>query len=220
MEKFMLKARIFGASLIALSAGMGSAMAADIPVETPAPAPDVSYTPEPSFSWTGFYVGGLAGYEWANIDADVPGDFDTDNFLGGVFTGYNFDVGNGLVLGVEGDVTYHDQNGGDGGVEVGTDWNGTLRGRIGYAMDRFMIYGTGGLAVANAEASDATSSDSQTAVGWTAGAGVETAFTNNVFGRVEYRYTDLGSDSYSLDSGDVDADLTSHAVMVGVGVKF
>jgi outer membrane immunogenic protein len=220
MEKFMLKARIFGASLIALSAGMGSAMAADIPVETPAPAPDVSYTPEPSFSWTGFYVGGLAGYEWANIDADVPGDFDTDNFLGGVFTGYNFDVGNGLVLGVEADVTYHDQNGGDGGVEVGTDWNGTLRGRIGYAMDRFMIYGTGGLAVANAEASDASSSDSQTAVGWTAGAGVETAFTNNVFGRVEYRYTDLGSDSYSLDSGDVDADLTSHAVMVGVGVKF
>jgi outer membrane immunogenic protein len=87
-------------------------------------------------------------------------------------------------------------------------------------MNRFMIYGTGGLAVANAEASDATSSEDNTAVGWTAGAGVETDFTNNVFGRIEYRYTDLGSDSYSLDSGDVDADLTSHGVMVGVGVKF
>jgi outer membrane immunogenic protein len=216
----MLKARIFGASLIALSAGTVGAMAADFPVETPPPAPDVSYTPEPDFTWTGFYIGGLAGYEWANIDTDIPGDFDTDNFLGGVFTGYNFDVGNGLVLGVEGDVTYHDQNGSDGGVEFGTDWNGTLRGRIGYAMNRFMIYGTGGLAVANAEASDATSSEDNTAVGWTAGAGVETAFTNNVFGRIEYRYTDLGSDSYSLDSGDVDADLTSHGVMVGVGVKF
>jgi outer membrane immunogenic protein len=216
----MLKARVFGASLIALSAGIGGAYAADFPVETPPPAPDVTYNPEPAFSWTGFYVGGLVGYEWADVDTDVAGDFETDNFLGGVFTGYNFDMGNGLVLGVEGDVTYHDQSAESGGVEFGTDWNGTLRGRIGYAMDRFMVYGTGGLAVANAEADDGVVSDSQTAVGWTAGAGVETAFTNNVFGRVEYRYTDLGSDEFSLSGGDVDADLSSHGVMVGVGVKF
>ena len=87
-------------------------------------------------------------------------------------------------------------------------------------MGRFMVYGTGGLAVANAEASNATSSDSQTAVGWTAGAGVEAAVTDNVFARVEYRYTDLGSDSYSLDSGDTDAELKSHGVMVGLGFKF
>jgi len=66
----MLKARIFGASLIALSAGTVGAMAADIPLETPTPSPDVSYNPEPAFSWTGFYVGGLAGYEWSKIDTD------------------------------------------------------------------------------------------------------------------------------------------------------
>jgi outer membrane immunogenic protein len=216
----MLKARVFGASLIALSAGMGGAYAADIPLETPTPGPDLSYEPEPAFSWTGFYLGGLAGYEWADMETDAS-DFDSDNFAGGVFTGYNFDVGNGLVVGVEGDVTYHDQEGTDSaGVDFGTDWNGTLRGRLGYAMGRFMVYGTGGLAVANAEASDATSSDSQTAVGWTAGAGVEAAVTDNVFARVEYRYTDLGSDSYSLDSGDTDAELKSHGVMVGLGFKF
>lgn len=216
----MLKLRVLGASLIALSAGMGGAMAADFPVETPIPAPDVSYDPEPAFTWTGFYVGGLGGYEWADLDTEA-GDFDSDNFLGGVFTGYNFDLGNGLVLGVEGDVTYHDQDGDNGaGFEYGTDWNGTLRGRIGYAMDRFMVYGTGGLAVANAEASFGGQSDSKTAIGWTAGGGVETAFTNNVFGRVEYRYTDLGDETFDVGGPDLDAGLTSHAVMVGVGVKF
>ncbi len=215
----MSRVRVFGASLIALSAGMGGALAADIPQETYTPAPEATYNPDPAFSWTGFYVGGIAGYEWADMDTD-QGDFETDNFLGGVFTGYNFDLGNGVVVGLEGDVTYHDQEGSNAAVEFGTDWNGTVRGRLGYAMDRFMVYGTGGLAVANAEASDLNSSDSKTAIGWTAGAGIETAFTNNVFGRVEYRYTDLGSESYTLDSGETDASLTSHGVMVGVGVKF
>lgn len=214
----MLNVRVFGASLIALSAGMGGAWAADIPVETPPPVAE-AYTPEPAFTWTGFYLGGLVGYEWADIETDA-GDFDSDNFLGGVFVGYNFDMGNGLVLGVEGDVTYHDQNGENDLVEFETDWNGTLRGRIGYAVDRFMIYGTGGLAVANAELSGGGDSDSQTAVGWTAGAGVEMAVTDNVFGRVEYRYTDLSDDSYTVAGEDLDAGLTSHAVMVGVGVKF
>jgi outer membrane immunogenic protein len=103
-------------------------------------------------------------------------------------------------------------------VSANTDWNGTLRPRLGYAFDRFMPYITGGLAVGNVEASDATSSDSGTAVGWTAGAGIETALTDNVTARVEYRYTDLGSDAISLDSGDVG--VASHGVMVGLGFKF
>jgi outer membrane immunogenic protein len=213
----MARFRFLGASLIALSAAAGPALAADISQDSYTPPPDVTYNPEPAFSWTGLYLGGLAGYGWGNVDTDT-GDFDADGFLGGVYTGYNYQFPSNVVIGIEGDVTYHDQEGSGGGVSANTDWNGTLRPRLGYAFDRFMPYITGGLAVGNVEASDATSSDSGTAVGWTAGAGVETAITDNVTARVEYRYTDLGSDAISIDSGDVD--VSSHAVMVGLGFKF
>jgi outer membrane immunogenic protein len=211
---------MIGASLIALSVGAGSAFAADISQDTYTPPPDVTYDPAPAFTWTGLYLGALGGYDWGHADTD-NGDFDADGWRGGLFTGYNFQLNNNVVVGVEGDVTYGNTEG-DGGVgptSVENDWNGTLRGRLGYAIDRFMIYGTGGLAVGNVEASIPGDSDSNTAVGWTAGAGVETAFTDNIFGRLEYRYTDLGSDSYSIGGG-TDVDFTSHGVMAGIGVKF
>jgi outer membrane immunogenic protein len=216
----MSRIRFLGASLIALSTATGgSAMAADISMEAPTPTPDVTYNSAPAFTWTGLYLGGVVGYGWGDVDTDTT-SFDADGFLGGVYTGYNYQFPNNVVLGIEGDVTYHDQSGsGAGGVSAETDWNGTLRPRLGYAFDRFMPYITGGLAVGNVEASEPGDSDSGTAVGWTAGAGIETAITDNVVGRVEYRYTDLGSNGASLaTAGDVD--VSSHSVMVGLGFKF
>jgi outer membrane immunogenic protein len=218
-ENTMARIRFLGASLIALSAAAGPAAAADISQDTYTPPPDVTYNPEPAFSWTGLYLGGVVGYGWGDVDTDTT-SFDADGFLGGVYTGYNYQFPNNVVVGIEGDVTYHDQDGsGAGGVSANTDWNGTLRPRLGYAFDRFMPYITGGLAVGNVEASEPGDSDSGTAVGWTAGAGIETAITDNVTARVEYRYTDLGSNGASLaTAGDVD--VSSHGVMVGLGFKF
>jgi outer membrane immunogenic protein len=210
---------MLGASLMALSAGAGSAYAADIPQGTYVPPPDVTYEPTPAFTWTGFYLGALGGYDWGQADTD-NGNFDADGWRGGLFSGYNFQLDNNVVLGVEGDVTYGNAEGNGGGpnTSVENDWDGTLRGRLGYAFDRFMVYGTGGLAVGRVEASEGGVSDTNTAVGWTAGAGVETAFTDNVFGRLEYRSTDLGSDSYSLGTTTPDVNYTSHGVMAGIGV--
>jgi len=212
---------IFGASLIALSVGAGSAFAADLSQDNYTPPPDVTYNPAPAFTWTGFYLGGVGGYDWGKADTD-NGDFDADGWRGGLFSGYNFQLDNNVVLGVEGDVTYGnaDGSGGTPNTSVKNDWDGTLRGRLGYAFGRFMIYGTGGLAVGRVEASEGGVSDDNTAVGWTAGAGVETAFTDNVFGRLEYRYTDLGSDNYSLGTTSPDVNYTSNSVMAGIGVKF
>jgi outer membrane immunogenic protein len=220
-EKTMSRIRFLGASLIALSAAAGPAAAADITQDSYTPPPDVTYNPAPAFTWTGLYLGGLVGYGWGNADTD-NGDFDADGFLGGVFTGYNYQLPNNVVVGIEGDVTYHDQSGSGGAptTSVDTDWNGTLRGRLGYAFDRFMPYVTGGLAVGNVEASEGGTSDSTTAVGWTAGAGVETAITDNIVGRVEYRYTDLGSDNFTLGTTAPDVDVSSHSVLVGLGFKF
>lgn len=217
----MYRVRILGAALIALSAGSTAASAADIPQETYTPPPDITYEPAPAFSWTGFYAGGLVGYGWGEAETD-NGNFDADGFSGGLFAGYNYQLGSNVVVGVEADGTYGNQEGSGGtpDTSVENDWNGTVRGRLGYAIDRFMVYGTGGLAVGRVEASEGGTSDSNTAIGWTAGGGVETALTDRVIGRVEYRYTDLGSDSYALTGGPTDVDLSSHGVLVGVGIKF
>jgi len=201
--------------MIALMAGVGAAAAADIPQETYTPTPDVTYNPEPAFSWAGFYAGGALGYGWG--DGEVEGDsLDADGISAGLFTGYNFEVMPNVILGLEGDVTYKDFDESSNGNSIKNDWNGTVRGRVGYAFDRFMIYGTGGLAVGNVEVDGPNGSGDDTRTGWTAGAGVEAALTDNVIGRLEYRYTDLGDDSI----GGNDVDFTSNEVLVGVGFKF
>ena len=77
------------------------------------------------------------------------------------------------------------------------NWLGTARGRLGYAMNDTMAYVTGGLAVGGAQAKadipGPTVVGSGTQVGWTAGAGIEHAFSNRLSGKIEYLYTDLGT---------------------------
>jgi outer membrane immunogenic protein len=216
----MYRVRIVSAGLIAFAAGAGAASAADIMQNTYTPPPEVSYAPAPAFSWSGFYAGGLAGYGWDKAKTDNR-NFDADGISGGLFAGYSVQLGNNVVAGIEGDGTYGKQNGSGGtpNTSVENDWNGTVRGRLGYAMDRFMVYGTGGVAVGKVEASEGGTSDSNTAVGWTAGGGVETALTDKVIGRVEYRYTDFGSDTYALGTGPTDVDLSSQGALVGLGFK-
>jgi outer membrane immunogenic protein len=95
-------------------------------------------------------------------------------------------------------------------------WFGTLRGRLGVLpAERWLLYVTGGLAFGEAKYNMTFSqpgavrlfnpyslSDSVTRVGWTVGAGVETAFANNWSAKLEYLYVDLGT--RSIDTFDVD----------------
>ena len=92
-------------------------------------------------------------------------------------------------------------------VDVGSDYLASLRGRVGYAFDRTLIFATGGIAFTqfSAEAdlcNGASLNADQSLTGWTVGAGAEYAFTDNWIGRLEYRYYDFGDDA--LDGfGDV-----------------
>jgi outer membrane immunogenic protein len=59
--------------------------------------------------------------------------------------------------------------------------------------------------------------------GWTAGAGLDYAFTRNVFGRIEYRYTDLGTRSFidvPTNSGESGNKVTISDVRAGIAYKF
>ncbi len=87
---------------------------------------------------------------------------------------------------------------------------------------QILVYGTAGGALRNMELTDTLTgtSDSNTHLGWTAGVGTDVKITEQVFGRVEYRYTDFGNEDYAIGGGTVEADLHDHRVMFGVGMKF
>jgi outer membrane immunogenic protein len=213
----MSRIRILGASFAALMVGVGGATAADI--YAPAPVAEVIYNPAPAFSWTGGYAGGLLGYEWGNADVKNGPSLNPDGWMGGIFGGYNFQSGGMFVAGLEGDITFSGSSDKASGIRVENDWNGTVRARAGVAVDRFLIYGTGGLAVGSLTVKNGGNSDSATHAGWTIGGGIEAAFTNNIIGRLEYRYTDLGSHNYAT-APKTNVDFQSSQVMVGVGYKF
>jgi outer membrane immunogenic protein len=124
------------------------------------------------------------------------------------------------------------------------DWQGSVRGRGGFAFGQTLVYATGGVAWAGVKAEavygpgtvlgvatpGAFASDRQTLTGGTIGGGVEFAFTNNVTLGVEYRYSDFGHETFNLgavpfprgaSSGVVgDVDLRTHEVTARLNFKF
>lgn len=196
--------RILMAGLGMLALIAAPASAADRPIYKAPP-----YV-APIFSWTGCYIGVQGGWAWGTSHHDfsngAPSDnSQTDGFLGGGHIGCNYQVNN-IVLGIEGDIEAADVNGNfvnaTGATSVGSArmrWDASVRGRLGLALDRSLLYVTGGWAFARysfgggpipAPPCCGYSADVD---GWTFGVGWEYAFTNNWTGRVEYRHADFGT---------------------------
>jgi outer membrane immunogenic protein len=179
--------------------------------------------------------------------------------IGGAHVGYNLQI-NQWVLGLEGDVdgsslsktvnfspysTYY-ADFIPTSVHTSLGVQGSIRGRIGIAFDRVLLYGTGGVAFGGFNTSINTTyggnilypnyfgghdSFSSTRVGWTAGGGIEYAVTNNWSIRAEYRYTDFGrTTNYLVNSytpffgeaiySNVRHHLAENRVQVGFSYKF
>ena len=201
--------------LFALS---GTAFAADVvSEEPPAPAPVAEL---PVASWAGPYAGISAGYGFsghAKVHDGGP-DIKTKGFVGGVFGGYQWQQEN-FVYGAEADLGYNGVKGDSGGINSKGGFEGSLRARLGYAVTpEILLYGTGGGALKNQKISVPGDSDSNTMLGWTAGVGTDIKITDNVFGRVEYRYTDFGSKSFGSVGTKVKE--SDNRVTFGVGMKF
>ncbi len=193
-----------------------AASAADLPVK----APYRAVAPMP-FSWTGFYIGGSAGVISQNTTGtdinglwDNPGDTWGVPGISGLFginVGYNYQLSNNIVLGLEADIAWSGLNNTSTNFDItGTGFSvssklsslGTVRGRIGYAFDRALVYATGGFAFGHVENATAilrgdpayyNVSISGTQTGWTVGGGLEYAVTNNWTVRAETLYVDLGT---------------------------
>lgn len=215
--KFCLSRPAAAFGLIALL-GVAPAYAADVVEEVPEPAAPVDLAPVNT--WSGPYAGIALGYGFSGTTETATGDVDTDGFVGGVFAGYNFqnDI---FVYGVEGDVGYANVTGSNGVTESEAGFNGSLRARMGVAVtDQVLLYGTAGGAAQQLEISDPVGSDSKGMLGWTAGAGVDVKLTEQVFGRVEYRYTDFGSTDFNTGSGPQSINASENRVTFGLGMTF
>ncbi|MCC2114072.1 MAG: porin family protein, partial [Hyphomicrobiales bacterium] len=207
----------------ALAVSAGAALAADIP-EPMEPAP--AYESTPAFSWSGPYVGAHIGYAWGQFETRTPAsavDIGGDGFVGGLLAGFNYQF-NQFVVGVEGDWSWTNFDG-SAAIPATTirgeaDWFATLRARAGVAMDRYLVYGTGGVAFTDLSLAGFGGPDGANLTGWTIGAGVEAAVTDNVTLRAEYAYMDFPEKWYNLGATPVRTDLDSHTIRLGVAYKF
>jgi outer membrane immunogenic protein len=198
-----------------------TAGAADMPVTAaPPPVP-------PPFSWTGFYIGANLGGAWAHntwSDSIFGVNFGNGNgegvFIVGGQVGFNYQVSN-IVFGVESDFEWAGNNNSGSGTLVpvlnqtiqvtsNDTWISTVAARLGFAYDRVLFYakagggwiGNNGFEINNGTTSTSiTGSNSNTARGWLAGAGLEWAFNNNWSTQVEYDYLGLSSRTLTVPVG-------------------
>jgi outer membrane immunogenic protein len=223
--------RILMAGTVVLAAAT-QAFAADLPPPmAPPPRAPAAYMPvSPAYNWSGFYLGLNAGYGFADSTWTAPGfssgSFSVNGGQAGATLGWNYQISQ-LVLGIEGDYDWQNIRGSSGApcgsCDTASNWIATVRGRVGYAFDRIMVYGTGGAAFTDVEASFAALPwQTNTKVGWTAGAGIEGAITENLTAKIEYLYADFGNTSCSAAScfGTANVDLKESMVRAGLNYKF
>ena len=193
MKKFLAGCLGFGLVVVAQSAGAADLSVA--PLYKAPPPPPVT----PAYNWSGFYVGVNGGGGWGRSFWDANADrIGLSGGLVGGTAGYNWQFGS-AVVGVEGDIDWANLSGTSTsvgcpvGCSTSDSWLSTVRGRVGYAFDRFLPYVTGGLAVGDIQAATpgfpgATSTNA----GWTLGAGLEVALQGNWSAKAEYLHVDLG----------------------------
>jgi len=216
-----------GLVLLATGAVAGSATAADLGRQYQQPyvkAPIYN----PVFTWTGFYLGLNGGGGWGQSSWDRTGTFDLSGGVIGGTVGFNWQTGQ-VVLGIEGDADWSGVSGTTStlcpvGCTTRNDWLGTVRGRVGYAFDRFLPYVTGGLAAGDIHATTpGFAGATQTNLGWTIGAGMEVVIAGNWSAKAEYLHVDLGSFNCGLACGLVTPDNVSFRANLargGVNYKF
>jgi outer membrane immunogenic protein len=227
MKRFMFSA----AALVALA---GPAAAADLAPRPYTKAPPAPVVPAIVYNWTGFYIGGHIGGDFAGSNSlagnngrflgGVQGGFDyqfTSNFVGGIEAEYSWMAGNNNGVTFPGGVVVTDKR----------DQLGSVTGRAGYTWGPGLLYAKGGyafredknvnVAVAGAPAAFTTTGNNKN--GWTVGAGLEYMFAPNWSAKAEYQYYNFGNTTFTTGPAAIagqrfrDDDQT---VKVGVNYRF
>jgi outer membrane immunogenic protein len=193
---------------VTLVIGGAMARAADIPRGPYAVAP-----PYPTYNWVGPYIGVNFGFQWGTATHATSG---LDGIMGGVQGGYDWQMG-ALVLGAEADLQGSGADDRFAAWKFANPWFGTLRGRVGYAMDSVMLYATFGLAYGGGRVTSGGTSEVNTHVGWAGGGGLEVGLTPNWSVKAEYLFVDLSEQRYVLFGN---TGFGSSIVRFGVNYRF
>ncbi len=190
MKKIAILAAAFAAFVLGSPAN-----AADVPVKGP------YYKAAPAvFDWTGFYIGAHLGYG-RDEGSDATG------IVGGGQIGYNWQFARNWVIGIEGDISATDIS--ENTIPARVDYLGSIRGRLGYAMGRTLVYGTGGWGTGQVTGAGLTiSSDA-----WVIGGGLEWAFSRNWSGRAEFLH-------YEFDDNGLPGRGYAQVFRIGVNYRF
>ena len=225
---------LVGTAALAAVALVNSSFAADLPAapvyKAPVMAPVYSWTG----CYVGGNVGGK--WARTSGSADLPGatgpggtspassfalgdNSNAGTVIGGGQVGCNYQTG-ALVFGVEGDADWQRWSTSrvTGAVvpalfvpgdvfDVSSRWQASVRGRVGYAWDKVLLYATGGVAFTDVQVGSnfipfgifpgTLATDRQALVGATAGAGLEYALGNNLSLGIEGRYTWYGTHTFN-----------------------
>lgn len=230
-----------------------AAYAADMPTKAPA------YAPIAMYNWTGFYIGGQVGGGWFSSQTthiDPTGSFpagwvdstiDGSGFLGGGYAGYNYQI-NQFVIGIDGDYSWADLKGSGSDIspnnfgttthDENVKWIATVTGRLGYAVNNWLLFGKGGWAWAGFDGNSSTfnlagintsnGTSSETRDGWTLGGGVEWGFLPKWSAKLEYDYVKFNTSNFNATSTNVATGVvttparsaTSNLSMVKLGIAY
>ena len=220
-------------------------MAAELRRAVPALAP-----PSANYDWTGFHIGGHGEFSRSSTNggainlatgtAASPVNDSLPDWHGGIQLGFDYVTPFRLLLGIEADVT-------SGGTTTKTTTDAfgtaanqttvfdseTVRGRLGYAFDNVLLYGTAGWAwssnqyvrtqltgTLNNATAGADDAVNKYLSGWTAGAGISVAFAQNWNVFVEYRYTNFGSTTVALPLSELSTTSTTKISAIDIGVNY
>jgi outer membrane immunogenic protein len=239
----IMTALLLSAAIVQASVAHASAADMAIPPSPPESNPGPIFYVPPAFSWTGFYVGGNVGWDWTNITDAVTttsgaaGSLsgNVGSVLGGGQIGYNWQVIQPVVIGLEADLQAAQATNGSRSVNgvVGsttitglatTPYFGTVRGRVGYAYGMLLFYGTAGAAYGDARLRGVLSpggifSTSANFWSWTAGAGVEAALGGPYSVKLEYLF--IGSpSSWPLIPGETGQTVSLGTSLIRAGVNY
>ena len=212
-------------ALIGVVAMAGAASAADLSRPAPVPYYPKAAVVVPPYSWTGFYFGINGGGAFGSSSWDSNGSRNISGGTIGGTLGYNYQFGQ-VVAGVEGDMGWADINGSTGcaggSCKTSDTWLATVRGRLGYAADRFMPFVTGGAAFGDIRAqAPGFAQVGSTQTGWTLGGGLEAALATNWTAKVEYLYVDLGSFNCGISCGaGFTNNVSFHTNLLRAGVNY
>ncbi|HZG30049.1 MAG TPA: outer membrane beta-barrel protein [Ensifer sp.] len=184
----------------------------------------ISAVPLTAVAGDNFYVGAYGGYGSLRAGATVSGASGSTDLNGGRiggFAGADFLIGQGWLIGLEGDLSYdwNSLTATSGGFtgSVGTDFGASVRGKLGYDFGPANVFLAGGWTGTNLFANvTGLGSANQWLNGYTVGAGVDFKITENMFARGEYRFNQFET----LSGGGSSVDFRQHVVNVGLGLRF